>query len=217
MTTSAEAAPRRRSRRGQGDQLRGEILAAAERLLAERGSEEAVSIRAIADVIGVTPPSIYLHFADKEELFVAVCGERFGELDRISEAAARDAVDALDEVRRRGEAYVRFGVENPAQYRVLFMVRLSYISVDHLKKWACLQHMVEAVERAMAAGQLAAGDPFTVTLQLWAAVHGLTSLMITKPEIPWPPVADIVDGVLDMCAFGLTVRPDSKRPARRRR
>jgi len=81
MTTLA---PRRRARRGDGPLLREEIIAAAERLLLERGSEEAVSMRAIADAVGVTPPSIYLHFADKEELFVAVCDARFDELARLS-------------------------------------------------------------------------------------------------------------------------------------
>ena len=68
------ASPRRaRARRGEGPRLREEILAAATRLLAETGDEEAVSIRAVAEAVGVTPPSIYLHFADKTELIFAVC------------------------------------------------------------------------------------------------------------------------------------------------
>jgi AcrR family transcriptional regulator len=56
----AGAAPtrRHRARRGEGDRLREEILAAAERLLLETGDESAVSIRAVADAVGVTPPSI---------------------------------------------------------------------------------------------------------------------------------------------------------------
>src|SRR5581483_12470957 len=72
-------AHRKRAARGQGQLLREEIIAAAERLLIERGSEDAVSIRAIADAVGVTPPSIYMHFADKDELFMAVCEARFDE------------------------------------------------------------------------------------------------------------------------------------------
>jgi len=64
---------RRRAPRGQGRKLREEILAAAERLLRETGDQEAVSIRAVADAVGVTPPSIYLHFADKTDLIFAIC------------------------------------------------------------------------------------------------------------------------------------------------
>ena len=82
----AEARPpsrRRRARRGQGERLREEILAAAERLLIRTGDMEQVSIRAVADEVGVTPPSIYLHFADKLELIFAVCERHFASFDRI--------------------------------------------------------------------------------------------------------------------------------------
>ena len=49
---------RSRARRGEGDLLREEILLAATRLLIETGNEDAMSIRAIADAVGVSPPSI---------------------------------------------------------------------------------------------------------------------------------------------------------------
>jgi len=201
---AAVTSPRRRARRGEGDLLREEILLAAERLLIERGSEEAVSIRAIADAVGVTPPSIYMHFADKEELFVAVCDERFQELDRLSEAAAAAASDPLDEVRRRGEAYIRFGLDNPEQYQILFMnPQQANVAIDQVEKWACLQHMVEAVERAIDTGMIVGDDPFFLTLGLWAAVHGLVSLLITKPELPWPPREALIEHVLVNAVAGL--------------
>jgi AcrR family transcriptional regulator len=173
-------------------------------LLIERGSEEAVSIRAIADAVGVTPPSIYLHFADKEELFIAVCDVRFEELDRLSASAAALATDPLDEVRKRGEAYIRFGLDNPEQYRVLFMDRqLAAATSDQVEKWACLVDMVGAVERAMSCGALATDDPFVVTLGLWAVAHGLVSLLITKPGIPWPDPDVMMDHVLSHAVSGL--------------
>ncbi|HEY2430853.1 MAG TPA: TetR/AcrR family transcriptional regulator [Acidimicrobiales bacterium] len=198
---------RRRSRRGEGERLREEILAAAQRLLVERGSEEAVSIRAIAAAVGVTPPSIYLHFPDKEELFLAVCDARFTELDDRSEAAARGASDALDEIRRRGEAYIRFGLDHPEQYRILFLdPQPPSMTAGQVEKWACLQHMVDAVQRAMDAGLVQTGDAFLVTLGLWASVHGLVSLLISKPELPWPPVDVVIDHVLDASAFGIAAR-----------
>ena len=63
---------RRRSPRGSGDRLAGEIVDAAIELLIDAGDDSAVSIRSIAARVGVTPPSIYLHFADKQELLDAV-------------------------------------------------------------------------------------------------------------------------------------------------
>jgi AcrR family transcriptional regulator len=71
-----------------------------------------VSIRAIADAVGVTPPSIYLHFPDKESLILAVCERHFDVFDSVIEQAGRSN-DPVESLRRRGRAYVRFGVENP--------------------------------------------------------------------------------------------------------
>src|ERR687893_1922283 len=95
-------ATRRRAKRGQGELLRADILAAAERLLIQTGDEGAVSIRAIADAAGVTPPSIYLHFADKTELLAAVCEVRFQDFDRYLEEATIGIDDPLDALRARG-------------------------------------------------------------------------------------------------------------------
>ena len=93
ITMTGHAAPRRsarsRSRRGEGEPLRDEILAAAERLIVETGNEDAVSIRAIADAVGVTPPSIYLHFPDKDPLILAVCERHFETFDALIEEAGR--------------------------------------------------------------------------------------------------------------------------------
>ena len=68
---------RRRAPRGSGDQLRDEILDATTDLLLETGHAKAVSIRSVAKRVGVTPPSIYLHFADKDALLDAVCARYF--------------------------------------------------------------------------------------------------------------------------------------------
>ena len=132
------ASPRRaRARRGEGPRLREEILAAATRLLAETGDEEAVSIRAVAEAVGVTPPSIYLHFADKTELIFAVCEEQFRQLDAEMAAAAAGVADPLEALRRRGQAYVRFGLRNAEAYRVLFMFK-DHVpeGVDHERSWS---------------------------------------------------------------------------------
>lgn len=189
---------RARARRGEGELLRDEIVTAAARLLAESGSEEAVSIRAVAEAVGVTPPSIYLHFADKTDLLYAVCEERFAALARLSNEAAAGATDPLDEIRRRGEAYIRFGLDNPEQYRILFMDRRepAHYDEDRLQGAACLFDLVGAVRRAMDAGLMAEDDPFVVAVTLWVTVHGITSLRIAKPDFPWPPVEDVTGRLL---------------------
>ncbi len=68
---------------GEGELLRDEILDAAEALLVRHGSMDAVPLRSVATAVGVSAPSIYLHFADKDDLFFAVCDRRFAHFDEV--------------------------------------------------------------------------------------------------------------------------------------
>jgi AcrR family transcriptional regulator len=213
MSDAAPAAsPRRhRARRGEGGRLREEILAAGTRLLLETGDEEAVSIRAIAQAVGVTPPSIYLHFADKTELIYAICEELFRRLDDEMAAAAAGVDDPIEELRRRGRAYVRFGLENAEAYRVLFMHHQDEIpeTVDpkELGDSATFMHLVEVVQRCHEAGVLRPADPMQLAVGLWVLVHGITSLLISLPGFPWPDEPErLADRLLDDHLLGLLPR-----------
>jgi AcrR family transcriptional regulator len=210
--TSPTRAPARRarSRRGEGDRLRAEILAAAAHLLAETGDEAKVSIRAVAEAVGVTAPSIYLHFPDKDALILAVCEETFRVFDADQEAAAAAFDDPLESLRARGRAYARFGLANPEAYRVLFMTRSTRVvslagdSPDESEAGhAALLHFVEAVRRCIDVGALGPADPFLTALTMWTGIHGLVSLMICEQGFPWPPVDELVESVLDMLVRGL--------------
>jgi AcrR family transcriptional regulator len=220
-TNRRRAGPARtRARRGDGELLRDEIVEAAALLLGQTGDEDAVSIRAVAEAVGVTPPSIYLHFADKTALMYAVCEAHFTALDRQIEKAAARASDPLDELRRRGEAYIRFGLDNPEHYRILFMSRPRPPgwNEERLPTAAAFQHLVEAVQRAIDAGAVPAQDPVVVAVGLWATVHGLTSLLIAKPEFPWPPVKRLVEHLVETSVRGLAPSDANRpRPATRRR
>ena len=195
MSASA-AAPRPRARKGEGDRLREEILDATERLLIRTGDQEAVSIRAIARAVGVTPPSIYLHFADKAELIFAVCAQHFVALDDAIETAAASAEDPIHELRLRGQAYVRFGIEHPEQYRILFMSRPSAMpdawTPETMLENAAFTHHLAAVQRAFPD----VPDAHLVAIGLWAAAHGVVSLLISQPDFPWPDVDALVDHML---------------------
>lgn len=207
--TTVATPRRRRARRGEGERLREQIIEAVERLLIETGDEAAVTIRAVADAVGVTPPSVYLHFADKDEMLFAVCERNFAELDRLTQEAAAGSTDPLESLALRGRAYVRFGVEHPEQYRILFMGKPSRtpedFDLERLGDAAAFGHLLEHVTTCVQSG-LIQGDPLQVSLVLWAGVHGLTSLLISKPEFPWPEVDAIADRLCRALVYGLSPR-----------
>jgi AcrR family transcriptional regulator len=216
MSSATTGKPaRQRARRGSGEQLRTEIIAAAKDLLAASADSDSVSIRAVADAVGVTSPSIYLHFADKDALIEAVVVDVFAELDAAMLAAGAE-VDAAAEgplatLCAYGLAYVRFAVGHPEHYRVATMAlypshgagEVSHL--DQILADAAFTHFMAVVSSCMEAGIFAKGDPVPVTLELWAAAHGIASLMIAKPYLPWGDKDEIANRVLRSAALGHAV------------
>jgi AcrR family transcriptional regulator len=209
MTTARTPAVRSRprSRRGEGERLRDDLLAATERLMIETGRADTVSIRAIADAVGVTPPSIYLHFPDKDSLIVAVSERHFEAFDSVIEQAGAAVDDPVESLRRRGRAYVHFGLENPEPYRILFMTRADgdrRLEAVTGAGTRAFQHLVDAVERCIDTGAFRRVDPVLAATGVWTAVHGVTSLLISLPGFPWPDIDTLVDHVCTVQNFGLS-------------
>lgn len=118
---SIASARRRRAPRGAGAQLRDTIVNAATELLIETGYAKAVSIRSVAERAGVTSPSIYLHFADKDALLDAVCAEYFQKLDGQMQSAVAGCSTTMEVLHALGMAYVRFALKTPVLYRIATM------------------------------------------------------------------------------------------------
>ena len=163
-------------------------------------------MRAVANAAGVTPAAIYRHFTDRSELIFEVCERRFRELDRVVEEAAASSADPLESLRRRGRAYVRFGLAHPEEYRIWFMSKPGATpgwTAERIIKGPVVTHLVQAVQACLDAGVIRPADPTLVAFGLWSAVHGLTSLLITKPAFPWPDLDGLLDHILSMQVVGL--------------
>lgn len=206
---------RRRAPRGQGELLRAAILRAAAELLSETGREEDVSIRAVAERVGVTPPSIYLHFTDKDALLDAVCVEAFADFHDVMQQAGASSDDAVPALRAQGLAYVDFALSRPEHYRLMFMRRpgqdLDMPTEAEVTAVAGLSSVIDTLRRAQEQGVVdAADDPVRVAMSLWAAAHGVAALLIAKPHFPWGDRQELVDRVLTMSLRGVS-RPVLKR------
>ncbi|MFN8226855.1 MAG: TetR/AcrR family transcriptional regulator [Mycobacterium sp.] len=197
---------RQRSPRGSGEQLRDEILDAATELLLVTGDAKAVSIRSVAQRVGVTPPSIYLHFADKEALLDAVCARYFEKLHVQMQRAAVGRPSAIEILRAQGHAYIRFAVANPELYRIATMGEGRPGSdIDTVLASSAFGYLRGSVQALMDQGIYAPGDPTTITLELWSAVHGIAALLICKPHLPFGDVEAFTDRVLRALCCGQIV------------
>ena len=192
---------RPRAARGEGDQLREQLIEATAALLAETGDERAVTIRAIVDAVGVTPPSLYLHFPTKRDLVREVVDRRFAALGQaigqaVAEPAGRGA--AVEALRAGCLAYLRWAHDDPGGYQVLFGARRETRSVgpDGSSDTAAFTSLKEGIGFCQATGVGREGDITRMATLLWASLHGLATLVPTRPEFGWPPLETMVDELI---------------------
>jgi AcrR family transcriptional regulator len=199
---------RRRASRGSGEQLRDEIVIAAKKLLAQAEHADDVPIRAVADAVGVTAPSIYLHFADKQELLAAVVADVFRELDEEMVTAAQGEESPLGRLRAYGLAYVRFAVAHPEHYRLALLdpCPRPVPQIDDVIASAAFAHFHETVQECIDAGIFAGGNAREITFDLWSAAHGVAGLMIVKSYLPFGTVEEFADRALCAAALGHAAR-----------
>ncbi|MET0405596.1 MAG: TetR/AcrR family transcriptional regulator [Cystobacter sp.] len=191
--------PRQRNRRGEGDRLRAEIIAAAIRVLERLGPDDPISLRAVAKEAKISPPSVYLQFSDMTPLMVAVLEQLINELSDYSRAA-EDAVGGAgggpwDRLRARSLAYVRFGLERNAPYKVLYEGR-ALARIDDVALVAFTgvlsQRNAELIRECMPT----APDPDRLALLLWTSLYGMVSLRINKPILMWPDADELAVQIL---------------------
>jgi AcrR family transcriptional regulator len=220
-STTARPTARRRYARGEGDRLRVDLLEAAADLMAVHGTVEGISLRAVARRTGVSPTAVYRHFDDHTELLaesVRYCWEHFRD---VMQEASDSSEDPFEAFHASGQAYVRFAMENPGQYRVMFSntidVPLDQEDIDAASMapaaatdqvaMSAFQLLVELVQ-AMLAVRGDGRDPFFVAVQVHTWIHGMVDLCANHPDAPWPPIAELLDGI-DV-ALDLTPPPSAR-------
>lgn len=191
--------PRRRRAYHHGD-LRRALVGAALDLLARKGPA-ALSLREVARRVGVSHAAPYRHFADRDALVAAVAQEGFEALARAMNDALSGHTASLDRMRAMGHAYVRFALERPAHFRVMFSMdaeaRDAYPELAHAADQT-YDRLLGEVRAGQQAGTVRDTDPEALADTVWAAVHGLAVLLLdgqlrrpeTEPETRIDPMLD---------------------------
>lgn len=210
--SDARAQPRRRNKRGEGVRLRDEIIGAASALLEETGRDDAVTLRAVARVAGISAPSIYAHFADSDDILFAVAQRTFAELA----ATLRPAITS--ELRPRAtliavcRAYLDFAADRRHLYRVLFeRYRSADVAAVAADEDARTEPVVggdafgvmrDAMQACIDCGDSVETSADAGTVRIWLALHGMATLRASLPWFPWPPrdalLEDLITRVADL-------------------
>jgi AcrR family transcriptional regulator len=192
-------------------ELREQILAAARKIVLERGYRE-LSMRKIADAIEYSPAALYLHFGSREDIALQLCREAF--LDLLAYMAESAAIaDPYERIFAIGRRYVRFGMEKPESYRLIFMEEQSF--ADSVMGPKALEDPDEPGTRAFELvratvaelvdrGTFRPIDPEAGAHVLWAGMHGLVSLRLSCPGFPCEDVDLLADLMCESLIRGMS-------------
>ena len=149
--------------------LRAACIQAGMDLVEERGPE-AVTIRGVARLAGVSHQAPLHHFRDRDALVHEIAERGFGmlidRLDRELPAGARPAVA----LRAYGLIYVSQAVEHPGLFRLMFAPS------DEPTGTAAYRRLIDLCDAAQVAGELAGRDPLRLAMLMWGLVHGIAAL-----------------------------------------
>jgi AcrR family transcriptional regulator len=165
-------------------ELREQILVAAREIVLEQGFEQ-LSMRKIAEAIEYSPATIYLHFASRDEIALELVREGFADM-LAALGPATLLADPIERLRDIGRRYVRFGLENPLTYRLIFMedpkfsnsVIAQQLDAPGEPGNIAFEVLERTVEELVANGIFRPIDPEVASQLLWSGVHGMVSLRL---------------------------------------
>ncbi len=173
---------RAKQREEQRQETAEEILDAALQLFVSDGYG-AVTMRAIAGRIGCSPGNLYHYFPGKDDIFLALREQGF-ERFRDYQVRTRDVSDPDARLRAHAAAYLRFAVEQPRHYELMFLM-------PALDPESIPPHMVERsrrsldllrsdLEACMKEGSMQAWDVDVAAISMWSQLHGFASLLLRR-------------------------------------
>jgi AcrR family transcriptional regulator len=198
--------------------VRQEILDAAREMFVKEGYTH-VSMRKIADKIEYSPTIIYHYFKDKADLLNCICDDTFTELRKRFEYIEPNFSDPLLRLRMGLRAYMEFGLKYPNQYLVAFMscnteeTRRNVEGSVYEGAFAFIRKVVKDCVKQQKIRNL---DVEMASQSLWAAAHGLTSLLIVDRKFPWANQDKLMDYLTDLLIEGLKASAPGRAAERRK-
>ncbi len=180
--------------------LRRRILDVTRQLLVEHGVTH-VSVRMIATAVGCSVGSIYVYFENKDVLIHALIEEGFERLTESQRAIEAAVVDPTERLRALCRNYIRFGLENPEYYEIMYHLsseRMArYPAEKYRKARQSLEVLATALAEATARGKMKIDDPYLGANLIWSMLHGLVTLFQFKRIDKKIDPATLIDSAIE--------------------
>jgi AcrR family transcriptional regulator len=183
-------------------ELRAEMLDAARELF-NRAGYEGFTMRKLAQLMEYSPGNIYLYFKDKNEIFDCLVEESFSSLLRaLPQPSGAKNEDPVALLKRSLKTYVNFGLSHPNHYSFAFLFRPADRPRPH-KQRPAYESLLLKVRLCIEKREFKTTDVDLTAQALWAAAHGVTSLLLQRPAFPWVARDRLIQRVIDSAVDSL--------------
>jgi AcrR family transcriptional regulator len=196
-SSTALAANRFERRR---ERTRRELLAAAARVLAEKGLHR-TKISDIAAAADLGVGTFYLHFPDKEALFDAVVEETVGRLKKTVDAARTRATGPVEKIGAANAAFFRFAQENREVFKIVFGHAAAYDDLIRRAQGLFIADIERTIREGIAIGVFGDLPPALVA----QAVIGMATQTISWwTEHESVPIDTLIETTTTLALRGMT-------------
>ncbi|ATE63837.1 TetR/AcrR family transcriptional regulator [Rhizorhabdus dicambivorans] len=208
--------PAKKKARGDGHERYLEIIGAARQVFNEHGYRH-TTMRRLAEQSGISVAAIYIYFDSKEAILAAIRDQAFLELNRATQRAVALAKDPEERLRAHLRAYLDFARSDPEGYRLTFRSQLIFAprpgrpaeagKAPGLEAFKILVDEVAALISPEPDHRSQENDAHVWAEAAWAAIHGLSSLVIDVPNFPASGLDASFDALVTMVISGIRARP----------
>jgi AcrR family transcriptional regulator len=191
-------------------EFRERLIDAAERLFAAHGLE-AVTMRQLASELGVSPMTPYRYFADKDAILAAVRARGFARHAEALEAARASKSVGLQGSSNVSRAYVRFALDHPEAYKLMFDVEQpnaadypELVAAGDRSRANMTAHLRDLIEAGVLPRDI---DVDLIGHMFWSALHGALQLQLAGMIKPPYDAERLADGLMEAIWAGVLANP----------
>ena len=184
----------------QRTEMRSRILSTSLKLFSEDGYDN-ISMRRIADEVEYSVGTLYLYFKDREEIFFELHKLGFEEFYK-RQLAVQDIKDPLQRLTEHGLTYIRFAIDQPLYYDLMFISRIPTKTIKKLQDWDSGTRTYDIlklnISQVKNAGYFKGVDVEVAAFSLWSFIHGIASLFVRERlmMVPAESVKQLITGAL---------------------
>lgn len=155
---------------------RESILTKARQLYVSKGYDN-VTMHSVSKELGYTHGALYYHYGGKAELFRAIIEEDFKLLlKRQKEILQEPGTSEMALLQSLMLDFVRFGLDHPHQYEIMFMLRQPELRhYSQVKHQQCLELFSAAVQRVLKGSKPMDGEQPNLASSMFMSIHGFIS------------------------------------------